>query len=132
MRSSRSVQVAAAILLAICAFTPPPAAAAPPLQAQRVSDSVWFVQGEAALGTPANRNFISNAGFVVTPAGVVVIDALGAPALAGELIAATRAVTAAPIRHVIVTTTTPTTSTACRPSRPWARRSMPTAAPGST
>lgn len=102
-RSSRSVQVAAALLLAISAFTLRPAAAAPPLQAQRVSDNVWFVQGEAALGTPANRNFISNAGFVVTPQGVVVIDALGAPALADELIAAIRAVTAVPIRHVIVT-----------------------------
>lgn len=77
--------------------------AAPPLQAVRISDTVWFVQGEAALGSAANRNFISNAGFVVTRDGVVVIDALGAPALAQELIATIRRVTAQPIRHVIVT-----------------------------
>lgn len=77
--------------------------AAEPLRAQRVSDTVWFVQGEAALGSSANRNFISNAGFVVTSQGVVVIDALGSPALAEELIAAIRQVTPQPIRHVIVT-----------------------------
>ncbi len=79
------------------------ALAAQPLALQRVTDTVWFVQGEAALGTPANRNFISNAGFVVTPKGVVVVDALGSPALAEDLIAAIRSVTAQPIRHVIVT-----------------------------
>jgi glyoxylase-like metal-dependent hydrolase (beta-lactamase superfamily II) len=80
-----------------------PAAAAKPLPVQRVSDSAWFVQGEAALGSSANRNFISNAGFVVTPKGVVVIDALGSPTLAEELIAAIRQVTGQPIRYVIVT-----------------------------
>jgi glyoxylase-like metal-dependent hydrolase (beta-lactamase superfamily II) len=79
------------------------ASAAEPLHAQRVSDTAWFVQGEAALGSSANRNFISNAGFVVTPQGVVVIDALGSPTLAEELIAAIRRVTAQPIRFVIVT-----------------------------
>lgn len=77
--------------------------AAEPLRAQRVSETAWFVQGEAALGSSANRNFISNAGFVVTPQGVVVVDSLGAPALAEELIAAIRQVTQQPIRHVIVT-----------------------------
>lgn len=79
------------------------AGAAEPLPLQRVSDTAWFVQGEAALGSPANRNFISNAGFVVTSQGVVVIDALGSPALAESLIAAIRQVTSQPIRHVIVT-----------------------------
>ena len=79
------------------------ASAAEPLPLQRVSDSAWFVQGEAALGSPANRNFIANAGFVVTSQGVVVIDALGSPALAEALIAAIRQVTAQPIRFVIVT-----------------------------
>ena len=77
--------------------------AAEPLRAQRVSDTVWFVQGEAALGSIANRNFISNAAFVVTRQGVVVIDALGSPALAAELLATIRQVTAEPVRTVIVT-----------------------------
>jgi len=79
------------------------AGAAEPMQAQRLSDTAWFVQGEAALGSPANRNFISNAGFVVTPQGVVVIDALGSPALAEALIAEIKRVTPQPIRYVIVT-----------------------------
>jgi glyoxylase-like metal-dependent hydrolase (beta-lactamase superfamily II) len=70
---------------------------------QRVAEGVWFVQGEAALGSSANRNFISNAGFVVTPDGVVVIDALGSPALAEELLAQIRRITPQPVRHVIVT-----------------------------
>jgi hypothetical protein len=48
------------------AVTSPTATAAKPLPVQRVSDSAWFVQGEAALGSSAKRNFISNAGFVVT------------------------------------------------------------------
>jgi glyoxylase-like metal-dependent hydrolase (beta-lactamase superfamily II) len=55
------------------------------------------------LGTSANRNFISNAGFVVTDDGVVVIDALGSPALAAELLAEIRRVTSQPVRYVIPT-----------------------------
>lgn len=76
---------------------------ASPLQPLRVAENAWFVQGEAALGSRQNRNFISNAGFVVTSAGVVVIDALGSPALARELLAAIRQVTDQPVRYVIVT-----------------------------
>ena len=71
--------------------------------ARQVSASAWYVQGESALGSPANRNFISNAGFVVTAAGVVVIDALGSPELARELIAKIREVSGKAVSHVIVT-----------------------------
>ena len=78
-------------------------AASEPVKAQQVATGAWFVQGEAALGSAANRNFISNAGFIVTPQGVVVIDALGSPTLAEELVAAVRRVTTQPIRYVIVT-----------------------------
>lgn len=70
---------------------------------EQVSPSAWYVQGEAALGSPANRNFISNAGFIVTPAGAVVIDALGSPQLARELIAEIRRISGKPVTHVIVT-----------------------------
>ena len=76
---------------------------ATPLKAVQVADRVWFVQGQAALGTPDNRNFISNAGFVVTDEGVVVVDALGSPALAQELLAEIKRVTPQPVRYVIVT-----------------------------
>ena len=92
------------VLAALLALLQPGlATAAEPLRAQRVSESAWFVQGEAALGSPANRNFISNAGFVVTADGVVVIDGLGSPALAEELIAVIRQITPQPIRCLIVT-----------------------------
>jgi glyoxylase-like metal-dependent hydrolase (beta-lactamase superfamily II) len=85
------------------AFAAPAGLAAGPLRAQPVAQDVWFVQGEAALGSAANRNFISNAGFVVTPAGVVVIDALGSPALAQELLDEIRRITPQPVRYVVVT-----------------------------
>ncbi|TFY98420.1 MBL fold metallo-hydrolase [Ramlibacter humi] len=70
---------------------------------QQVSASAWFVQGQSALGSPANRNFISNAGFVVTPAGVVVIDALGSPSLAQQLLQRIRRVTPQPVKYVVLT-----------------------------
>nr|WP_235537783.1 MBL fold metallo-hydrolase [Pelomonas sp. Root1217] len=76
---------------------------AAPLKLLPVAPNIWFVQGEAALGTRENRNFISNAGVVVTPAGVVVIDALGSPAVAESLLEAIRAITPQPVRYVILT-----------------------------
>ena len=89
--------------LVACIATAHVHAADAALRARSVAPGVWMVQGEAAMGSAANRNFISNASFVVTDEGVVVIDALGSPALAEELIAQIRSVTAQPIRHVIVT-----------------------------
>jgi glyoxylase-like metal-dependent hydrolase (beta-lactamase superfamily II) len=74
-----------------------------PMVPRQVSPSAWYVEGVSALGSAANRNFISNAGFVITPTGVVVIDALGSPALAEGLIAEIGRLTPLPISHVIVT-----------------------------
>lgn len=74
-----------------------------PMNAVQVSPSVWYVEGVSALGSTANQNFISNAAFVVTSAGVVVIDALGSPILAERLLAEVRRVTPKPVTHVIVT-----------------------------
>ena len=78
-------------------------AADAPVRAVNVAPDVWFVQGQAEMGSAANRNFISNAAFVVTDDGVVVIDSLGSPALAEEMIQEVRRVTTQPIRFVIVT-----------------------------
>lgn len=75
----------------------------PAMVVQQVSASAWYVEGQSALGTPANQNFISNAAFVVTPAGVVVVDALGSPALAERLLAEIRKITPQPVTHVILT-----------------------------
>jgi glyoxylase-like metal-dependent hydrolase (beta-lactamase superfamily II) len=76
---------------------------APAVVAKQVSKSVWYVEGLGAIGSSANQNFISNAAFVVTPSGVVVIDALGSPALAGRLMAEIRKITPLAVTHVIVT-----------------------------
>jgi len=76
---------------------------APAMVAKKVSASAWYVEGVSALGSPANQDFISNAGFVVTQTGVVVIDALGSPALASRLVEEIHKVTPLPITHVIVT-----------------------------
>ena len=73
------------------------------IQAVQLSQGVWFVQGNSALGSTGNRNFISNAGFFVTDEGVVVVDALGSPALAQELLREIHRVTAQALRYVIVT-----------------------------
>ncbi len=73
------------------------------MSGRQVSPSAWYVEGASALGSPANQNFISNAGFVITPAGVVVIDALGSPALARQLLAEIGRHTAQPVTHVILT-----------------------------
>jgi glyoxylase-like metal-dependent hydrolase (beta-lactamase superfamily II) len=79
------------------------AAGEPPMVAQQVAPSAWYVEGVSALGSPANQNFISNAAFVITPAGVVVIDALGSPALAERLLAQIARITPQPVTHLIVT-----------------------------
>ncbi|WP_231971198.1 hypothetical protein [Polynucleobacter necessarius] len=57
------------------------------LKPVQVAPHTYFVQGFSEMGSSANQNFISNAGFVVTPTGVVVVDALGSPILAQKLIA---------------------------------------------
>lgn len=76
-----------------------PAAAVEPL---RVSPSVYYVRGESGIPSRSNRGHTSNAGFVVTTEGVIVVDALGTPVLGQEFIEAIRRVTSQPIRRVIV------------------------------
>lgn len=94
------------LVLLLAGLLPGPSLAAEPpgrLQAHQVAENVWMAEGEAALGSKANRNFISNAGFVVTEEGVLVVDALGSPALAEDLIREIRRVTTQPIRYLVVT-----------------------------
>ena len=103
---ARHAAVGLAMALAAAAVGAQPSAAPGPdmpMTAQRVAADTWFVQGESALGSSANRNFISNAGFVITPQGVLVVDALGSPPLAQQLVNLIRERTSAPIRYVVVT-----------------------------
>ena len=75
----------------------------PVLTPQKIARDVYMVQGKAGVASQENRGFNSNAGFVVTRDGVVVIDALGTPALGQALVNAIRKITDKPIRTVIVT-----------------------------
>lgn len=69
----------------------------------RVAPDVYYVQGRPGVASAANEGFNANAGFVVTPEGVVVIDALGTPALGNALLGAIRSVTPKPVKRVVVT-----------------------------
>lgn len=75
----------------------------PLMQVKKIDPHVFYVQGVSEMGSSANQNFISNAGFVVTPAGVVVVDALGSPELARRLLAEIRKITKKPIHTVVLT-----------------------------
>ena len=79
----------------------------PPIKAQvtpiQVTPRIYYVQGKPGVASAENEGFNSNAGFVVTDAGVVIIDALGTPALGNELLKAIRKVTTQPVKRVIVT-----------------------------
>lgn len=68
-----------------------------------VTARVYYVQGHPGIASAENEGFNSNAGFVVTDDGVVVIDSLGTPALGAALLKSIRAITSKPIRRVIVT-----------------------------
>ena len=68
---------------------------------KRVSEHVYFVQGVPGVATD-NEGFISNAGVIVTGAGVVVFDALGTPALSRLLLEKIRMITDEPVVRVIV------------------------------
>ncbi len=68
---------------------------------QRVSEHVYYVEGLPGAATE-NEGFISNAGFIVTGAGVVVFDALGTPVLGERLLEKIRNVTDQPVVRVIV------------------------------
>lgn len=69
----------------------------------KVSEHAYYVQGHAGVASEENEGFNSNAGFVVTDEGVVVVDTLGTPSLGLELIRAIRRVTPKPIKRVILT-----------------------------
>ena len=71
------------------------------VKATRVSEHVYYVQGNPGTATEF-EGFISNAAFVVTDAGVVVFDTLGSPSLAWELRQRIREVTDQPVVKVIV------------------------------
>lgn len=91
------------LLLPLALLLPPASVRAQPLKAQQLTPQVWLLEGLSALGSRENRNFISNAGVIVGPEGVVLVDALGSPALARELLALIKTLSDKPLTHVILT-----------------------------
>ncbi len=74
-----------------------------PLPCYRIAPDTYFLFGNIAEVDPVNRGFNANAGFIVTKEGVVVVDALGTPALGRRLIATIHSVTDRPIRYLVIT-----------------------------
>ncbi|QJR10994.1 hypothetical protein DSM104443_02064 [Usitatibacter rugosus] len=73
------------------------------IQPKAIAPHTFFVQGLQGVASVANEGFNSNATFVVTDEGVVVIDVLGTPALGKALLSAIRHVTEKPVKRVILT-----------------------------
>lgn len=88
--------------LSLTTFRAAVASPLPPLKAIKISSNAYYFQGAAGTASKQNHGFMSNAGFVVTPAGVVVFDALATPSLGTEMLKAIRAVTEKPIHTIIV------------------------------
>ncbi|MDQ7016034.1 MAG: MBL fold metallo-hydrolase [Gammaproteobacteria bacterium] len=80
-----------------------PASGVDPLPYYEVGRDTYLLFGNVGSLNSKNRGFNSNAGFVVTSKGVVLIDALGTPMLGRRLIATVAAVTDLPITHLILT-----------------------------
>ena len=70
--------------------------------AEKLTPYSYYIPGLAGAANTRNEGFMSNAGFVITPAGVVVFDTLGSPSLAQEMVNRIRELTALPIKRVIV------------------------------
>lgn len=101
-------RLATLLALFACLFTlnAMAAPAYPPVgvkvRAVKLGEHSYYVPGLAGAASTRNEGFMSNAGFVVTPEGVVVFDTLGSPSLAQEMVKRIRAVTRQPIKIAIV------------------------------
>ena len=100
MRQILAFAVAIAALAAAAEDYPPIKAK---VTAVRVTPRSYYVQGLPGIASAANEGYNSNAGFVVTDEGVVVIDVLGTPALGAALLAEIRRITDKPVKRVILT-----------------------------
>ena len=74
-----------------------------PFVLHKVPDApVYYVIGQSGVPDAENEGHTSNAGFVVTSAGVVVFDALGTPALGYRLLQRIREVTDQPVERIVI------------------------------
>ncbi len=101
--------IIAALLVACAGFAADAQTVSPypplgiPLKIDQVPDKpVWYSTGNPGIPGKDNEGNTSNAGFVVTPDGVVVFDALGTPSLGWALLQEIRKRTDKKIRYVIL------------------------------
>jgi glyoxylase-like metal-dependent hydrolase (beta-lactamase superfamily II) len=74
-----------------------------PLTIEQVPGApVYYTIGNPGIPLHDNEGNTSNAGFVITPDGVVVFDALGTPSLGWSLLQAIRRLSRAPVRYNVV------------------------------
>jgi glyoxylase-like metal-dependent hydrolase (beta-lactamase superfamily II) len=71
----------------------------PPFEARRLAAGVYAVPGDTGRGSEGRPN----AGFIVTPQGVVVVDALASPRQGEALLRTIRSVTRQPVRWLVLT-----------------------------
>ena len=72
------------------------------MELQKVSKHVYYVQGATGIATD-NQGFISNATVIISKKGITIIDGLGSPSLAEQLLSEIRKVSELPIIRVITT-----------------------------
>lgn len=73
-----------------------------PMQAVKVGQHSYYVEGLAGQASSENQGFMSNAGFVITREGVVVFDSLGTVPLAEKMLGLIRKLTTQPVKYVVV------------------------------
>ena len=72
------------------------------MKLQKVSEHVYFVQGATGVATD-NQGFISNSVVIISDSEITVVDALGSPSLAEQLLALVREISDLPIKRIIAT-----------------------------
>ena len=71
------------------------------MEVKKVGPHSYYVEGVPGMATD-NEGFISNAGFVITKTGVVVLDGLGTPSLAWKMRQKIKQLTDLPVVKVVV------------------------------
>ena len=99
----RSLFASLLFFLTLAACADGPAGLKVAIQPKAIAPHTFFVQGLPGIASAENEGFNSNASFVVTDEGVVVVDVLGTPALGRALLMAIRQVTPKPVKYVILT-----------------------------
>ncbi len=72
------------------------------MQLRQVSEHVYFVRGATGIATD-NQGFVSNSVAIITKDGITIVDALGSPSLAEQMLSLIREVSDLPIKRVIST-----------------------------